>query len=306
MTIDRWSRGVRLAPSLVACLLLLRVAVPSSAQQPAGRHVLLHRIADADSVVYILGSVHLARADLYPLGASIEQAFAESERLAVEVDVRAVDEGALSRSVVERGLQPAGRTLRGELGEQGAERLGARLAGLGMRADSLDPFKPWVACTMLPAMELLLLGYDPAQGVDLHFLARAGDREIVELETVQSQLDLLAGFSDAEQLALLADYLAGADTMADEMAALLDAWLAGDAAGMEKLLDADLGGSEVGRRVEQLMLRQRDAAMAERIAGLLASPGTTFVVIGAAHTIGEGSVVDLLARRGFSVTTLRD
>ena len=48
---------------------------------------LLWKISDNNSSVWILGSIHYADSSFYPLSKVIEQAFQESETLAVEMDI---------------------------------------------------------------------------------------------------------------------------------------------------------------------------------------------------------------------------
>ena len=55
--------------------------------QAAGERLLFYKLGEADAEVYLLGSMHLARADIYPLRAEIMQAFAGAGTLAVELDI---------------------------------------------------------------------------------------------------------------------------------------------------------------------------------------------------------------------------
>jgi uncharacterized protein YbaP (TraB family) len=75
---------------------------------------------------------------------------------------------------------------------------------------------------------------------------------------------------------------------------------------MAEILEAEMSGTPADQRVKELVLRKRNAAMAEKIEGLLKLPGTSFVVVGAAHLGGEGSVVDILKRDGYEMTTVRE
>jgi len=55
---------------------------------------------------------------------------------------------------------------------------------------------------MLAAMDLSKIGLESSAGIDLNFLNRAGDRRIVELESVDFQLRLLAGLPEDDQKVL--------------------------------------------------------------------------------------------------------
>jgi len=296
----------RVARRLAVLLFALCSAWPVIAQNAQVEHLLLRRVTCGDSIVYLLGSVHVAKPDIYPLNDYVENAFSQSVRLVVETDIRVLDQAALQRKIFSLGVLPAGRTLRGELGATDAERLEAMLSELGLSAASLDRFRPWVIYTLLAALDMARLGYDSKNGVDLHFLQRVGDRKIMELETADFQVELLAGFTDQEQRALLVEYLDERGKLEKEIGALFDAWLVGDDARMAEILEAEMSGAPADQRVKELVLRKRNAAMAEKIEGLLKLPGTSFVVVGAAHLCGKGSVVDILKRDGYEMTTVRE
>ncbi len=285
-----------------AFIIALFIAGAAAAQDARKARVLLSRISRDGSVVYLLGSVHVAKPDIYPLNDYIEKAFAESVRLVVEVDVRKVDQSSLQRKLIELGMLPEGRTLRGELEAETARRLEAKFAELGVSVESFDRFKPWVVYLALAELDMARLGYQAENGVDLYFLKRAEDRQVVELESAESQVGLLAGFTDPEQRELLAGYLEQSGKMEEGIIALFDAWLAGDAQRMAAIVDAEFSGTAAARRVEEVLLRTRDAVMSVKIKDLLTLPGASFVVVGAAHLCGEGSIVDLLQKDGYEVT----
>jgi len=47
----------------------------------------LWKVRSKTNTVYLLGSIHLFKKDLYPLNARIEEAFAQSDLLAVEANI---------------------------------------------------------------------------------------------------------------------------------------------------------------------------------------------------------------------------
>jgi uncharacterized protein YbaP (TraB family) len=292
-------RRVAAAVFITVCLL------SATAQSAQEKRILLWRVESGASTVFLLGSVHVAKPDIYPLNGYIESAFASAVRLAVEVDITKLEQTAFQKKILALGVLPQDRTLSGELGAAAAA-VAAKLAEFGMGMGSFERFKPWVVYMTIASMDLAALGLDSDSGVDLHYLRRAGDREVIELETVDSQLELLAGFSDAEQRALLLEYLEENAKLSEEAGALFDAWMAGDDMRLAELVRGEADASALDRRIEEALLRRRDAGMAERIRGLLKLPGTSFVVVGAAHLSGAGGIVDLLAKAGFRVTVVRE
>jgi uncharacterized protein YbaP (TraB family) len=295
------SRLLRAAALLAALL----CSTGAHAQKAGGAHILLQSVTQGDSTVYLLGSVHVAKPDIYPLNDYIEKAFADSSRLVVEVDLRRLDQSALQKKLMELGTLAEGKTLRDALQEETLRSLEAKLAELGVSERSFERFKPWVVYLALAELDLARLGYQAENGVDLYFLKRAGDREVVELESAENQISLLAGFSGPEQGELLSEYLMQSPAMEREIASLFEAWLAGDDRRIAEIVEAEFSTTSAARRVGEVLLRTRDAAMTARIKDLLCLPGASFVVVGAAHLCGEGGIVDLLRRDGYEVKDRR-
>jgi uncharacterized protein YbaP (TraB family) len=303
VTLEAWFHQVmaKALRRLAVLLSLLLLAMPAESQDARPRHVLLWQVVSGGSTVYLLGSVHVAKPDIYPLNEYIEQAFSRSARLVVEIDIRSIDPGEMQRKILSLGVLPEGRTLRSELDPDDAALLDEKLSALGLPPGSFDRFRPWIVATILAETELAALGYAAENGVDLYFLKKAQDREVVELESADYQLGLLAGFSDEDQREMLKEYLGGASTAGETTAELLEVWLAGDEAGMEGILKEELDTGQAGGRISQALLRDRDAAMTKKIEQLLGRPGSSFVVVGAAHLLRKGGIRDRLAADGFEV-----
>ena len=160
-----------------------RDPIPACAGAPAG---LLWSIHTAAGATFLFPSIHAGHPLQYPLPARVEEAFAASTRVVVEVDVRSPENaGALA----EAGARAASK------GEQPTalqrERAETWLAGLGL---SFAPFAgqpAWLVAVGLELLQWQMLGYLPQFGVDQYFLGRAGDRTIVQLESASEQIATL-------------------------------------------------------------------------------------------------------------------
>src|SRR3569832_968705 len=67
------------------------VAAAADAEAPAARRFLFWRVSSPGSTVYLLGSIHFGRPEMYPLSSAIDQAYARADALVVEADVTAID-----------------------------------------------------------------------------------------------------------------------------------------------------------------------------------------------------------------------
>src|SRR3972149_2659311 len=77
-------------------------------------------------------------------------------------------------------------------------------SGLGIPVELINKQRPWFLAMTLEALESLKLGFDPNYGIDKYFLSKAeGKKRILELESLDYQLNLLSSFSDKDQELLL-------------------------------------------------------------------------------------------------------
>jgi len=115
----------QLARQLVLFFTLVLCAIGLQAQESSvtENKGFLWKVSDNDSSVYLLGSVHFANADYYPMSRAIETAFAETDTLAVEIDVTSLDPLKTQRLMQEMGNYSDGRTLKDELSPETLQKL---------------------------------------------------------------------------------------------------------------------------------------------------------------------------------------
>lgn len=250
--------------------------------------------------VYLLGSIHLAEPGLYPLDADVERAFAASDVLVVEADVTGPAEARAARLFVERGTLPAGESLSSRLSPAILERLKARGVDLGL----YGAMRPWALALMLQSAELGRLGYDPALGVDRHFLLRAHERgmAVEEIEGLDAQFALFADMDATMEEAFLAQTLDELDASAGLARELVAAWRSGDVGALERAIFAGLAADASAEPIYERIFFARNRTMAAGIKSCLDQGRAAFVVLGAGHLVGERGVVALLREMGYTVT----
>ena len=288
--------------------MMLRVLVfllPLSAvAAPAGEKRFLWKVSSGNAHVYVLGSIHAAKKELYPLPAEIEKAYAASKFLVVEADQGKTEPARLQQMIFERGFYKPGESLSKALP---ADRLKSALelaAKIGLPAAQAERMKPWFLALTVSMARVQALGYDPAFGVDRHFMdaAKAKGQEIKELESTEFQLNLLSGFSDDLQALFISSTLEDLEKIEENMKKMFEAWTRGDVDGLEKLVLTE----GMAKRPETAPLRkklfdERNVGMAEKIESYLKTGDVHFVVMGAGHLLGEKGVAALLVKKGFKV-----
>ncbi len=272
---------------------------------PADAHPLyLWHLRHGRNQVYLAGSVHILKPSLYPLPAPFDSAFETADTLVVEVNVGALDPVELQAKTLSYASLPNGQQVRSVLPEPLLARLVKSLNRYGVGLNQVATLKPAFLMNQIVLLRLTSLGYQGEHGVEQHYLRRLGDRRLLELETLDAQLALLFNQPMGLQTQLLEDTLDQEPGIEPLVAGMIGAWFSGDDALFMEMFEAQSGDSELARRFTEQLLDERNRGMAERIASYLTADtdtgSTYFVLVGAAHLIGDEGIVALLDRRGFT------
>jgi len=269
--------------------------VPATGQGPA-----LWSISDADSTIYLFGTVHVLRPDTPWGSARVDAAFDASDNVIFEIS-NPDDQAALLPLIQQHGVSPQ-RPLSSLLTPEEFADLDAAARTVGGTGAGFDPFRPWLAALTLSVAPLAKAGYDPKSGVELILKHRAEEagKPVTGFETIDRQVEILAGLSEETQLAFLRSTLHDFDQATTELDALVDAWAAGDVATIDRIGVVEMKAESA--EVYDALLARRNANWADQIQALLAGSGVTFIAVGSAHLAGADSVQAILEARGVEVT----
>jgi uncharacterized protein YbaP (TraB family) len=251
--------------------------------------------------VYLFGSIHVAKPDLYPLADNVLKAFDSCAELAVEVNPQGGAAMQMQTAILTRGVYPAGKTIDDEISEETAAALNKYLTTRNMNTTQMKAFKPGVLSITLTMLEMFKHGYKPALGVDVHFINRASEKQrpIRELETAEQQIALIVDNKDGD--AFLKHTLLDLENMDETMGEMVQAWKDGDAEKLDKMLIADpLKAHEELKGFYESFFFARNVKMATTLRTWLKDDVDRFVVVGAGHLTGEKGVPALL-QKDFSV-----
>lgn len=282
-------------------------------QKGVGDKTFMWRLDYLGNTSYILGSVHFLKKEMYPLQAEIEDAFALSEFLVVEADISADKMSQHLILTMQKGMYEGEETLKHNLSEKTYRLAEDVLKKNGMDIAFYQKFKPWFLALTISGMELMKMGYDPSFGVDKYFIDRvarlAGDgnstpKKILELEGIPFQINLFASFSREENDQFLFYSLQEVFQYQKEIENLVMAWQKGDAALMEQLLEVKPDQfTELGS-MHKIFIVDRNLAMAGKIFDYLKTGNVYFIVVGAAHLIGNQGILRLLEQKGVSLSQI--
>ncbi len=278
-------------------------AKPAAGSNLNGAKGVLWEIKSKTNTAYMFGSIHLAKAEFYPLPKAVDQAYQRANQLVVEVDI--------SDPVMQQKSMPlfsyaAPDKLQNHLSDTTWQKFSTML---GPNAENLQSLKPAIVATALSLSAFRQLGYDPAKGIDLHFLqkAKADKKSIVALESIEFQAGVLGNLSDEEGddiLSYTLDAMKSGEIIKDTET-MVNYWKNGDAEGLAKILLDTAEKNRGSKKIMKLLLDDRNVGMTEKIVQLLNTGKKLFIVVGAGHTTGDNSIIDLLQKQGLQVRQLR-
>jgi len=287
-------------------LLLVFRASETTAQNPSQAPVkksCLWRAVSRDSTVYLLGSVHLLKPDIYPLSEAMERAFVDSSKLVLEVNLDSLNSPDAQQIMLAKALLPEGKTLNEILSPATYQAVRQKVEALGLDIEALKRMKPWFLSLSLVAMKMQQLGYEAQHGVDRHFFERArkAKKDVLGLETADFQLNLLDSLPAKSQEESLLQTLKELDQFETEFEQIMRAW----AAGQEKQLnDLLLQSFKEYPDIYAKLISERNRNWLPKIESHFQGGSKTLVVVGAAHLVGPDGVVELLKQKGYSVEQL--
>jgi uncharacterized protein YbaP (TraB family) len=277
-----------IVPAL-ACLAMAAGALPAAAQ-PA-----FWVIKDADSTIYLLGTIHVLRPDTVWRGAKLDAAMKEAEELWLELPSAdpASMQADMLRMVQKHGLAPQ-LPLSKDLTPEEMQTLDEAAALAGLSASQLNVYRPWFAALTISNATIEHAGYDTESGVDRKVETVFGAREIAPkgFKTVEEQMGVFARMGRKQELAFLRETLEEYKNASVELDQMVSRWAAGDIDNLEKLLVEKMKDENLD--IYQVIIVDRNASWADRIAEMLKGKGTVFIAVGAMHLIGPDSVLAML------------
>ena len=258
----------------------------------------LWQVADADTTIYLFGTVHALPEGTQWLDARVQRAFDTADELVTEVDLATVR--ASGQSLAGAGMLPEGQSLRGLMQPDNREAFEAALVTLGLPVEAFDRMEPWLAAMSLTLLPVVRAGYQANSGVESALASKAEGKTRSGLERIEDQIALFDTLPMAAQLAYLDQAVHQMPSASSSLDAMVAEWLAGDAEDLATLINAEVTDRDLHAR----LLTRRNANWATWIADRLNRPGTVFVAVGAGHLAGEGSVQDQLRGHGLQVTRI--
>lgn len=283
----------KLAAMLRLCAAaLLLIGGVAEAKTPAASTPALWLVKDADTRIYLFGTVHVMKPGIDWFRGPVKAAFDGSDELVLEI-IEPDDPQALGATIGRMALASDGVKLSDRLPAEARAPYQAAMTDNGLPWQTFEMFNPWMAGITLSVAPLERLGYQNQLGAEkiLRKAAQDAGKKVEALETVEQQIGFFAGLPMPQQVTFLTATVDGLPDMEKEFGDLLAYWQAGQPDKLAKSMNESL---EATPELAQVLLIGRNANWAKWIKARLDRPGTVFVAVGAGHLAGRGSVQEQL------------
>lgn len=243
----------------------------------------------------LIGTIHVGNQTMYPLPAPLLNFLEQSDGLVVEADLSTDKDIRLPQSSL---------TAKQVLDDSQQQKLTEIAQQLNVDSERLMKLAPWTVALRLQIYQVMQLGYNSDLGIDRYLIDQAQqlDRSVIPLETLQSQIDILANFKQ-DGAELLTSTLSTWDEANQTMPCLFESWIAGDLQTFSTIAQ----GTEMSDEVSDKLKIERNKQWANKLTDgqlLPNSTGSYVIAVGALHLVGEHNLLDLLKERGFTVEQL--
>lgn len=305
-----------------AALLLLAFVSPyAAAQAGASEDSLLKQAEKApkrgflwearkgDRKIYLLGTVHVGRADFYPPNIEYIRRFNEVAGIVLEANV--FDAKHVGEVVQKIALYPDGAPgLDTRINDDMKARVTAQAKRFGLDPARLWRMKPWMLANTLVILQANGAGYSPAYATEAFLFQYATNtsKPLLEIESIEFQLSIFERSDQETQISYLDQALRGIESgqAEREVRKIVEAWERRDHDEAEKLIAEIYKATSRGERfVAEQLFDTRHARMVEAVEKYTASGSVYLVAVGALHYFGPRGLIEMLRARGFTIALVQ-
>lgn len=279
--------------SLVACATPQAVAAEA---RPA-----LWKLSDADTTIYLFGTIHILPEGLDWRTPALEKAIADSDTLYLETELGS-DPMAAAQEMMKLGMSPNLPPLVERVPAEKRDQLRKMIASTGVPEAVLNRMETWAAALTLTAVSFQKLGYSAQEGAERKLAGSYTSKPVRGLETVRQQFGFFDTLPEDAQRALLAGAIDEPAAAKEQFEAMLTAWKSGDTDAIARAFDNE---KALTPQLREVLLTRRNAAWADWVAKRMGEPGTVLVAVGAGHLAGKGSVQELLKAKGLKAARVQ-
>jgi len=283
----------------------------------AGSKGLLWKATNGSVTLYLLGTIHVDRNNVYPFHKTLRDVILSAEKVYFELDFN--DQEGLAQFALMQ-IYTDGTTLKDHIDADLYDRTVALFGQLGMTEEQVAVYKPWVLSQSLSNLTIQDDSTANAMAVDSYVNAKAVNHgtPVAGVETYALQGGIFDGLSMEYQtetldamITMMEGVLAGEveeDTSAaleeqeKQLTTMMEAWKTGN----PEMLAEAYGKESIVNSTDELsskLFTGRDPGMVAAAKALLDEEGshTYLMAVGAGHMLAPGGIVPELQALGYTV-----
>lgn len=282
-------------------LLSLGTASPATAKAPSPA---LWAVSDADTTIYLFGTIHLLPENYAWRTPRFDQAIAGSQQLVVETIVDESNPHEMLSALAGLGFSPGQLPIVQRVPAAKRAALETAIAKSGLPRASFDQMETWAAAFMLLGTQFKQMGLKTTAGVEpvLRTAFKSQGKGVDQLETNRDQLGFFDALPEHAQRALLEGAIDTPQDMTKDFQSMIAAWSRGDVEAIGRTFNEQLSGSP---ELQEILMKRRNANWNRWVQDRMGKPGAVMVAVGAGHLAGQDSLLDMLRKDGFKIRRLQ-
>lgn len=268
----------------------------------------------SENKLYLLGSIHAADDRAYPLPDKILNAYKESDYLAVEFDMVSYTYDYNAQTTdLQKLLCQNGETLKDTISPETYDMLIKYMKENNIYNNMYEYYRPVLLYSLISNEITSKSNLNSNKGIDMYFLkqAKKDNKEILEVESSEYQYNLLSNFPDELFDLLIRFYISYESASIKSTKQLYEAWLEGNGEKLTKLLNSETelneglekyeNGEKLIKNYNEVLMYNRNNEMSKKAEQYFQEGKNVFIVVGAAHIVGDTGMTTQLANIGYKV-----
>ena len=295
---------IRLKRLFAALTAILALAAPAAAKAPPQARPALWEVSDADTTIYLFGTIHLLPTNYQWRTAKFNQAVANSQQLVVETIVDLQQPTEILAAKRNLGYSPGLPPIVDRVPPTKVGLLRSTIAKSGVPEKYFNSMETWLAAFELLGVRFREIGLRGEEGPEqtLRNEFQAARKPIGQLETNTEQLGYFDKLPESAQRLLLEGAIEEPKSMDNDFARMLAYWSKGDVKAISVSFNRELS---VSPPLKEALLHRRNANWSRWVERRMASPGSVMVAVGAGHLAGPDSLVAMLKNEGYKVRRIQ-
>ncbi len=263
--------------------------------------------SDTDNKLYLFGSIHAADEKMYPLPNRINDVYEQCNAIAVECDIVNFEKDPSAQiRHFQKLILKDNSTIQDHLDKDVYTKIKKLLEDKKLYNENYEYFKPAAWLSFIETAVIQDAELDTTLGLDYHFLtkARNDNKNVHEIESVDSQVNMLTNLSDELVNFILKNYTEDYDEEVQNLKKVYSDIINGKIDSLLESKEKDSNEKEKTLLAEYntKQLTERNKVMYDAAVDFINSDEQVFLIVGAAHMVGEDGIVKQLQNKGFTVT----